>query len=66
MSKKTSKPEADSVGLRPKCHKTPRMTAKQLAESPEMKELARMVRDGELDRARTLAYLKQQGKGKKA
>lgn len=42
------------------------MTARQLAKSPEMKELSRMVRDGELDRARTLNYLNRQGKGNKA
>jgi hypothetical protein len=60
--KTTSKPEADPVALRPKPHKKRRMTDAELAEHPDMKELARMVKSGELDRDRTLKFLKEGGK----
>ena len=46
-----------TVGLRPKPYTKPRLTGKKLADHPAMKELARMIEAGEVDRDRTLAYL---------
>lgn len=53
MSKKTAK----VVTLR---SKSDRKKAKKLADEPEMKELKRMIQDGELDRDRTLDHLKRE------
>ena len=54
---------APTVIHRTKHDKAPRRKAGKLADHPAMKELARMIEAGEVDRARTLALLK---KGRKA
>jgi len=52
-----------SVGLGTKHDKTPRRKAGKWADHPAMEELSRMVEAGEVNRGRTLAYLK---KGRKS
>lgn len=44
---------------RPKHDKTPRRKAGNLEDHPAMKELSRMIKDGEVNHDRTLAYLKK-------
>jgi hypothetical protein len=48
-----------SVMHRTKHDNQPRRKAGKLSEHPAMRELTRMVKAGEVNRKRTLAYLKQ-------
>jgi hypothetical protein len=52
-----------AVMHRSKHDKTPQRKAAKLADDPAMKELARMIEAGEVNRDRTVAYLK---KGRKS
>jgi hypothetical protein len=49
-----NKLKGKAVTLRPKGNK------KDITREPEMKELKRMIREGELDQERTLEHLKQE------
>ena len=51
-----NKEKTKVVTLRPKGN------SKDISKEPEMKELKRMIRDGELDRHRTIEHLKPGGK----
>jgi len=51
-----------SVIHRSKHDKTPPRKAGKLANHPAMKELARMIEAGEVDKTRTIAYLKKEGR----
>jgi len=54
-----AKTKGGTVGLRPKPYTKPRLTGRKLADHPAMKKLSRMVETGEVNRDRTLAYLKK-------
>ena len=56
---KTTTNNRQFVTHRPKGNKPPRKPARRLADEPAMKELARMMGAGEVNRERTLAHLKQ-------
>jgi len=56
------KNKTESVGLRPKPYTKPSRKAGKLANHPAIKELARMIEAGEVDRTRTIAYLKKDGR----
>ena len=58
-TRKTGRKPKPAVSLRSKHDTQPRRKAGKLADHPAMKELARMIDAGEVDRGRTLAYLKK-------
>jgi len=56
---KTPKKPKRAVTHRTKGDKTPNRPARRLADEPALKELARMIDAGEVDRARTLSHLRK-------
>jgi len=59
LAKSSAEAGAAAVIHRPKHDKTPRRKDGKLADHPAMKELSRMIKAGEVNRDRTLAYLKK-------
>ena len=52
-----AKTRGGTVGLRTKPYSKARLTGRKLVDHPAMKELSRMIADGEVNRQRTISYL---------